>query len=199
MIRYRVKICNWKYLTLRFCAHDKLLSIWLQDLESTGVICESNECKQLHTNIRIPLFSKIYGRVMYKRLYNYIILHDILYNDQVGFRETHSPYMALMTLIDYLLEASEMSKAANGLFSDVLKAFDTVDHWISHVKLHRYGVWEVMLDRFRGYISDHIQWAIYDYVSSEIMPVKYGVSQGSILGDLLFLIPTNYLPNAAAL
>ena len=144
----------------------------------------------------LPVFSKIYEKVVYKRLYDYIVLHNILYDNRFGVREKYSSYMALITLIDHLSEALERGEAVIGLFLDFSKAFDTVDHEILLVKLHHYGIRGVMLDWFRDYLSNRTQCVVYDEVSSELMLVKCGVPQGSILGPLLFLLYVNDLPNA---
>ena len=66
----------------------------------------------------LPVFSKIYEKIVYKRLYDYIVLHNILYDNQFGFREKHSSYMALITLMDHLTEALERGEAVIGLFLD---------------------------------------------------------------------------------
>ena len=76
------------------------------------------------------------------RLYDYIVLHNILYDNQFGFREKHSSYVALIALINHLSEALERSEAVIGLFLDFSKAFDTVDHEVLLVKLHHYGLEE---------------------------------------------------------
>ena len=64
----------------------------------------------------LPVFSKIYEKIVYKWLYDYIVLHNVLYDKQFGFRKKHSSYMALITLMDPLTEALERGEAVIGLF-----------------------------------------------------------------------------------
>ena len=85
--------------------------------------------------------------------------------------------MALITLIDYLPEALQGDQAVSGLFLDFCYAFHIVDHEILLIKLHHYGVKEVMLDWLRNYSSNRTQTALYDDVSSEVMPIKCDVPQ----------------------
>ena len=87
--------------------------------------------------------------------------------------------MALTTLM-------ESGEAVIGLFLDFSKAFDTAYHEILHIKLHHYGIRGEMLNWLRDYLSNRTQCVLYDGVSSELLPVKCGVPQGSILGPLLF-------------
>ena len=60
---------------------------------------------------------------MNERLCGYIVLHNILYDNQFRFSEKHSSYMAL----NILIEASERGEAVIGLFLD-FKAFTSLDH-----------------------------------------------------------------------
>ena len=49
----------------------------------------------------LPVFSKIYEKIVYKRLYDYIVLHNILYDNQFGFREKHSSYTPGQKFIEF--------------------------------------------------------------------------------------------------
>ena len=163
--------------------------IFPQELKRANVIPLYKSGNQMSVNNYrpvsvLPVFSKIYEKIVYKRLYDYIVLHNILYDNQFGFREKHSSYMALITLMDHLTEALERGEAVIGLFLDFSKAFDTVDHEILLIKFHHYGIRGEMLNWFRDYLSNRTQCVLYDGVSSELLPVKCGVPQGSILGPL---------------
>ena len=82
------------------------------------------------------------------------------------------------------------NKFACGIFIDLQKAFDTVDHKILLAKLEHYGVRGVTNDWFRSYLSYRKQFVSISGTESEIATVNIGVPQGSGLGPLLFLLYT---------
>ena len=71
---------------------------------------------------------------------------------------------------------------------DLSKAFDTLDHGILLSKLQYYGITRIELKVFHNYLSERTQYVDYLGISSDTLPIKMGVPQGSILGPLLFLI-----------
>ena len=146
-----------------------------------------------------PVFSKIFEKLMFNRLSEYLKWKNVLCVNQFGFREKHSSYMALITLVDHLSEALEKGDTVIGLFLDFSKAFDTVDHDILLLKLNHYGIRGPILDWFNDYLCNRRQYVTYNGVSSQSSWVKCGVPQGSILGPLLFLIYINDLPNVISL
>ena len=84
----------------------------------------------------------------------------------------------------------------NGVvFIDLKKAFDAIDHEILLQKLAHYGVDQISLTWFRSYLSDRTQRCYVNGHLSRSRSVKYGVSQGSIIGPLLFLVYINDLPD----
>ena len=81
--------------------------------------------------------------------------------------------------------ALDNGKFACGVFIDLQKAFDTVNHDILLSKLNHYSIRGVAFGWFKSYVSDRTQYAIINNKRSEIQTIKYGVPQGSILGALL--------------
>ena len=130
---------------------------------------------------------------MHKRLMNFFERHKILYDLQFGFREGHNTSLALTYLIDKVISSLEKGEYVVGIFVDLSKAFDTVNHKILLGKLFRYGVRGVALDWLSSYLSNRTQYVSYNGVDSECMSISCGVPQGSILGPLMFLVYINDL------
>ena len=78
---------------------------------------------------------------------------------------------------------------------DLKKAFDTSDHDILMKKLHMYGVKQHLLNLMKSYLSNRSQTCFINGSFSDCKSVRCGISQGSILGPLFFLVYINDLPN----
>ena len=147
----------------------------------------------------LPAFSKILEKVFYKRLLNYLNKYDILCNNQYGFRKGHSTSLALVDLYDKISEAIDKKEVAVGVFLDLSKAFDTVNHDILFKKLKHYGVRGIALSWIKSYFSDQQQFVQLNNARSVLRPITCGVPQGSILGPLLFLIYINDICNVSVI
>ena len=91
---------------------------------------------------------------MYKQLYKYLTEHDIIYRHHFGFREGHSTDHALITLTDNILSAFNVKEHVLGLFMDMKKAFDTINHNILLQKLDYYGIKTNALRWFNAYLQN---------------------------------------------
>ena len=76
----------------------------------------------------LQFFSKILERMMYNRLLKFLNDNNIQINNQYGFREGHSTYMALLRMVNDITKEMDNKNFAIGIFIDLSKAFDTVDH-----------------------------------------------------------------------
>ena len=145
----------------------------------------------------MPAFSKILERIVYNRLINFLNKFNILSSNQYGFRKNHSTAYALIQLYDKLSDAIDQGKVTLGLFIDLSKAFDTLNHHILLAKLEFYGVRGVALQWFKSYLSCRTQFVQFNGYNSSSKYIKCGVPQGSILGPLLFLLYLNDLCNVS--
>ena len=141
------------------------------------------------------ILSKVFEKVMYSRLPQFLDTYQILYEKQFGFRKQHSTYMALLTLIDKISKCVQNGDFVVGIYLDFSKAFDTVNHDILFRKLEWHGIRGIALDWFKSYLTGGTQFVTYNGVSSTPQTIKCDVSQGSILGSLLSLIYINDLAN----
>ena len=112
--------------------------------------------------------------------------NNFIYDLQFGFRQNVSTAHALINLTENIRQALDEGYIGYGIFVDLQKAFDTVDHEILLAKLNHYGICGVSNGWFRSYLSDCQQYVSINGYDSGLTKLNCGFSQGSVLGPLLF-------------
>ena len=91
---------------------------------------------------------------MYKRLYTFLNENNVIYNLQFGFRQQYSTSHALINITDNIRKALYNGNIGCGVFVDLQKVFDTVDHQILLEKLNHYAIFGVSNDWFKSHLSN---------------------------------------------
>ena len=141
-------------------------------------------CENYRPISLLPNMSKIFERLMYIRLEDFLNSSDIMYKFQFGFRKGYSTNHALLSIVEQIRNARDNNMFTCGVFIDLEKAFDTVNHQILLSKLDHYGIRGVANAWFASYLLNRYQSVRVNGVTSSSLPVTCGVPQVSMLGPL---------------
>lgn len=139
----------------------------------------------------LPVLSKIFEKVLYKRLKDHIDVLNLINDTQYGFRPKSNTLSATVDLVTNIKLNIDKKKIALGIFIDLKKAFDTVSHDILLQKLNDIGIVGTAHDMFTSYLRNRCQVVKIGKSESSYSTLTYGIPQGSILGPLLFIIYIN--------
>ena len=165
-------------------------------LKSAKVIpIHKKESHLNHLNYRpislLSVFSKIFEKLIYSRIFTFLTKNNLISNKQFGFRSKYSTNHALVSITERIKSLLDDTQFVCGIFIDLEKAFDTVNHDILCDKLNYYGLRGNVNNLIKSYLTNRKQFVSINGQDSQIKNITCGVPQGSSLGPLLFLIYIN--------
>ena len=157
---------------------------------------EKTSCANYRPISLLSNISKIYERVMFNRVEHFLNESNIIYEHQYGFRKKYSTNHALLSIVEKIRTSLDNKQFACGVFVDLQKAFDTVDHKILLSKLSHYGIKGFANKWLGSYLTNRSQSVNLNGATSDELKITCGVPQGSILGPLLFTVYINDMHKA---
>uniref|UniRef100_A0A3B3IP09 Reverse transcriptase domain-containing protein n=1 Tax=Oryzias latipes TaxID=8090 RepID=A0A3B3IP09_ORYLA len=136
-------------------------------------------------------FSKVLEKLFVNKLDSFIEKNKLLSENQFGFRSNRSTDLAIMKIVEEISTAIDKKKYTIGVFMDLKKAFDTIDHSILISKLYAYGVRGIALNWITSYLKNRQQYVQFGGKKSDLMNIICGLPQGSIVGPKLFILYIN--------
>jgi hypothetical protein len=146
----------------------------------------------------LPLFSKIFEKLINAQILNHIESEKLICDAQFGFQRNKGTREALVEFVNNAFASLNESKVILGIFIDFSKAFDTINHDILHKKLRRLNFSRKALQLLQNYLLNRSQRVVIDGHPSDPLPISCGVPQGSILGPTLFLLYINDLVKSSS-
>ena len=136
----------------------------------------------------LPVVSKVFERILYTQLVEYLDAESLLSEHQFGFRCSHSTVSALLDCSNEWYCNMDRSLCNLVIFLDLQKVSDTANHVLLLGNLEACGIRDDALNLLASYLADRKQTCQVNGKQSGLKSISCGIPQGSILGPLLFCI-----------
>ena len=136
----------------------------------------------------LSVLSKVFEKLVHKRMIYFVNKNNILKNNQFGFQKGKCTSDAILEFLNNANDSLNNKNYLISIFLDFSKAFDTISHEILLQKLDRYGFRGTINTWLRSYLHHRKQYVSVGKINSDVLETVIGVPQGSTLGPLLFLI-----------
>ena len=157
---------------------------------------EKNIAKNYRPVSLLPIFAKVFERLLFNSLFAYFRNNDLFTKCQSGFMLGDSFISQLLSIVHEIQSSFDCNPPVDtrAIILDISKAFDKVWHQVLLFKLKSYGVEGSLFCLLQNYLENRKQRVILHGQCSSWKNIVSGVPQGSALGQLLFLIYVNDLP-----
>ena len=158
-------------------------------VHKVDVTTDPSNCRPISL---LSVFDKLLEKVTLNGLLQFLNKNNILYKYQFRFRKNHATSAALTEVIDHIYKSLDEGNYVFGIYIDLKKAFDTVQHQILPHKFQHYEIRGIALKWFDSYLAKRKQFVVTNGIQSDILELSgYGIPQGSVLGPILFLLFIN--------
>ena len=142
----------------------------------------------------LSCLSKVLEKLVFKRIYEHLMNHDLLTDKQSGYRPKHSTQLQLMFLSHNLYETIDTGHDFTAIYLEISRYFDKIWHkGVLHKCQHEFGLTGNILKWLTSYLSDRKQRVKIGESYSTVLKTNAGCPQGSVLGPLLAILYLNDL------